>query len=435
MKGLIFTLGLTYGGALVSLFSPFVGLLIYICFAILRPEHMWHWSVPAGNYSRIVAIGLLLGWAFHGFGNWKFGRAGFIVYSFIAFFLWSVLSGLQSNNPAVAWQFIEMLAKILLPFLVGITLVDTVDRLKQLAWVIVLSQGYVAFELNLAYLSGGGDFLVYFRENGFGSMDNNCVSIGMAAGTGFAFFLGIGSSKWWQKLLAFGCTLLMAHTILFSFSRGGMIAMGIVGILAFWLLPKRPIHYLVFAVLLVIAIRLAGPEVQERFATAFASEDSLDASARSRLELWNDCIDVMSKNPVFGIGPDHWPLIAQEYGWPPGKEAHTLWLQFGAELGLVGLLIILCYYGSCTARLWRISWARIAVADPWFHCAGAMVVTGLIGFMVSAQFVSLKFLELPYYIALFGAGVLKLNSVPAPHADEEPEEVTESFEELAATCA
>ena len=41
MKGLIFTYAMTYGGALASLFDPFVGLLIYVCFAIVKPESMW----------------------------------------------------------------------------------------------------------------------------------------------------------------------------------------------------------------------------------------------------------------------------------------------------------------------------------------------------------------------------------------------------------
>ena len=40
------------GGA----FRPFVGLLIYFCFAILKPDALWSWSVPPGNYSRTIAI-------------------------------------------------------------------------------------------------------------------------------------------------------------------------------------------------------------------------------------------------------------------------------------------------------------------------------------------------------------------------------------------
>ena len=74
-KGLILTYFLTYGGALVSLGRLFVGLLIYICFAIVKPEALWYWSVPRGNYSRIIAGALLVAWVLHGFGNWRLGRA------------------------------------------------------------------------------------------------------------------------------------------------------------------------------------------------------------------------------------------------------------------------------------------------------------------------------------------------------------------------
>src|SRR3954462_6824141 len=98
MKGLLFTYGLTYGGAIVSLFNPFIGLLVYVCFAIIRPESLWHWSVPAGNYSRIVALALLAGWAMKGFGNWNFGRAKPIVYALLGYWLWACLSALQAED-------------------------------------------------------------------------------------------------------------------------------------------------------------------------------------------------------------------------------------------------------------------------------------------------------------------------------------------------
>jgi hypothetical protein len=43
-----------------------------------------------------------------------------------------------------------------------------------------------------------------------------------------------------------------------------------------------------------------------------------------------------------------------------------------------------------------------------------MVIASLCGFAVAAQFVSLDFLEPPYYIALLGAGVLKLSTRSLP---------------------
>src|SRR6476620_1338849 len=96
MKGLLFTYALTYGGAAASLYRPFYGLLIYVAFSILRPESLWHWSVPVGNYSRIVAIALLVGWALNGFGNWQLGRGKALLICFAGFWCWALLSTLTS---------------------------------------------------------------------------------------------------------------------------------------------------------------------------------------------------------------------------------------------------------------------------------------------------------------------------------------------------
>src|SRR5262249_4691725 len=289
MKGLLFTYFLTYGGAATAMFNPFIGLLIYVCFAIVRPEAMWYWSVPAGNYSRIVALALLLGWALNGFGTWRFGRARGLVLAFVGFWLWCLASACQAENAAIAFGFVESLAKVLLPFLVGITVIDSLPKLRALAWVIVLSQGYVALEMNLAYYSGFNRV----QLDGFGGMDNNCVAIAMVTGVGLAVFLGLAALRWWQKATAFLAAMLMAHTIMLAFSLGGLLALVITAVVAFLLLPKRPVHYMAFALLVALGFRLAGTEVRERFDTSFQAAEKLDESAQSRLQLWKDCWDVM----------------------------------------------------------------------------------------------------------------------------------------------
>ena len=51
-KGLLLTFGLTYGGGLVALFNPFIGLLIYVCFSIIRPEDMWFYEAEVTSRQR-----------------------------------------------------------------------------------------------------------------------------------------------------------------------------------------------------------------------------------------------------------------------------------------------------------------------------------------------------------------------------------------------
>jgi len=402
MKGLIFTYLLTYGGAAASLVNPFVGLMVYFCFAIIRPEGLWYWSVPVGNYSRIVAIALLIGWAVKGFGDWNFRGAKPIVYTLLGFYAWAGVCALFAANQDLAWNYMESLGKIILPFVVGITLIDSVRKLKITAWVLVLSMGFVAYEFNLSYYQG------YNRvaEVGLGPMDNNCISIAMVAAVGLAFFLGLHESVWWRRWLAFGSAGLMAHVPMFGMSRGGMLGLIVTGAVALFLIPKRPKHYAAFAIAVAIGWTLAGPSVRERFMTTFTEPEERGTSAANRLDFWGFCWTFMKENPIVGIGPDQYPQTAKaRFG--RGGEAHSLWFQTGAELGFPGLGLLLGFYGLTVITMWKLL-RRQTTRDAWQSQFAGMTIAALAGFGVSVSFVSIEGLELPYYIVLLAAGAVKL---------------------------
>jgi O-antigen ligase len=117
----------------------------------------------------------------------------------------------------------------------------------------------------------------------------------------------------------------------------------------------------------------------------------------------------MREYPLLGAGPDHFPLISEEFGWPEGKEAHSLWLQLGAEVGIPGLVVLLLFYFMTIWRMW--SYCRVVPTNEderWTQTARAMIVTSLAGFMTSAQFVSLEGLETPLYVAAIALGTLRL---------------------------
>jgi putative inorganic carbon (hco3(-)) transporter len=418
VKGLLFTFALTYGGAVVSLINPFYGFLVYVTFANLKPDALWWYSIPQGNYSRIVAVAFLIGWLMHGAGSWNFGRAAGSVGAFLFFWVWILIGALISPNHDVAWNQLISLSKCYLPFIAGVTLIDSVHKLKQLAWVLVATQGFLAYEFNLLY------YTTYFIPNEwmFASLDNNGIAITMVTSTGLALFLGMHSPKWWQKAAAFGMAALMAHVVLFSMSRGGMLALGITGAAAFVLIPKRPVHFLMLLAAVAVVIRLAGPEVQAEFFSSFADAENLDASAESRFTLTRDALDCMFKYPIFGCGMENWGNIAPDYGWPRGKEVHNTWAQIGAELGIPGFVSILAFYGLGCWQLFRIARERTPVPDPWLRYFARMVIAAIAGFGISAAAVSVEGVELPYYVMVLGLGALKvysLGSVPAASTSQQ----------------
>ncbi len=416
MKGLIFTMALAYGGAVMSLFRPFYGLLIYVCFAILRPEDMWPWSVQGGNFSRIIAGAMMGGWIWHicltfvtGKGvSFRFGGGKLVVVLFTAFWLWSVFLSLGAIHQKIAWEYVESLAKILLPFLVGMTTIDSVKKLKQLAWVIIVSQGYVAYELNMYYFGGYNKL----RMDGFAGLDNNSVAISLVTVIGLSAFMFLHVQKYWQKAIIAGCGAFMVHAVLFSFSRGGMVAMISCGGVGFLLLKKTMRHYLAFLFAVVAVIYAAGPEVRDRFLRTFEKNNTgqREASAQSRLDLWKDCWTVIKRDPFMGCAPNHWPTLAHRFGWERGKEAHSLWVQTATETGFPGIFMFAGFYLVCMGKLFLLILRSKEDDDPWFSDNAKMVIASLVGFAISAQFVSLEALEVPYYVALLGAANLSVYS-------------------------
>jgi O-antigen ligase len=416
MKGLLFTYAMTYGGAIVSLFYPFYGLLIYVCFAIVKPEALWHWSVPAGNYSRVIGIAFLLGWALHGFGDRSLGKAKPIVVALLGYWLWVALSASFALDTARGLPIVEYLAKIVLPFVAGITLIHSWRQLQQLMWVVLGSCAYLALEANMAYLGGYS-----IQRNGFIGMDNNGFSILMATGFGLALVLGFEDPIAWRRYTCFGIAAAFAHVPMLSMSRGGMLATLVAAGVGAFVIPKTSRSWLMICAAVVIVSMLAGPSVIARFSTSFVEGEQRDDSAQSRLDLWRACIDETLKHPLFGVGTKCWPLVVESYGWPPGKEAHSLWFETAAELGIPGVTFLILFYFRVITCTWRAGRNSEVV---WMPMLARMTLVSLTGFLVSASFVTVEGFEFPYYVALLGACGVKIAhassaaALAESHADE-----------------
>ena len=422
MKGLIFTWLLTAIGVSTSCINPYNGFLVYVALAVLRPDSLWSSHIAEGRFSFYVASAMLLNWFVRCCGNWNLGPSRRIALLLLGYWLWSVFLSFRANSPPHAWYFVEQQARILLPFLVGITTIRTAADLRKLAWVIVVCQGYVAFELNRWYFSGFN----YLWEIGFGSLDNNSMAIGLVTALGVAFFLFFYETSYLRRIIITACAGFIGHAILFSFSRGAMLATVIFAVVSFFIIHKTTLHYMVFGGGLLMAVLLAGPQVRERFLESFSTENGVrEASAQSRLDLWRDCATLLARDPIMGCGPDHWPLHAHEFGWPAGKEAHSLWVQTAVELGIPGILMYMGFFLTAIWRSWLLLQRTKNDPDAWFADSARMTIASLSGFMVAAQFVSLEALEIPYYVVLLGAGSVTIHHRLSHASSAETEEDAE----------
>lgn len=409
MKGYLFVYTLTIIGILGSLFSPFLGICIYVLFGVMSPNALWYYSLDESflncglGFSEVVAYPMIIGWVLGHFGNLNIGKAMLPLACLIAYTLWVILSSLATGWNYFGQAQILMNIRLLLAIVIALSLCDTVQRLRLLIWILVFGSGFVAYELNMSYFQGFNRLQMI----GYAGMDNNFFAVSMVVGAVLSFFTGISEKNIYLKALAFFVALLQAHVIMFSMSRGGMLGLCVAGFCTFVILPKTPINMTIFLVALLVGISLAGPSVRERFFSAFANMEDLDGSAQSRLYSWKNCAIVMKERPLFGVGVKNWTSFSTgRFGIY--LEAHSTWFQIAVDSGVPALLLVLGFFGFTMLRLLPYLWERSVLPDPKLRIYAQMTVVAVLAYGVSAQFVSLYAMESVFYTITVGMIVLKI---------------------------
>ncbi len=174
------------------------------------------------------------------------------------------------------------------------------------------------------------------------------------------FALGTGPRRgWWT---AGHVTLIVA--LFMSGSRAAWAAGAIGAALWFavrWFAARHGRAPAVSVRVLGIAavVTLAALTASARLGSASASAGSATLSLAIRAEFLETSLRMWATNPVFGVGIGTYyerssafmpPGIAAIYG---RENAHNYYLQTAAELGVIGLAILLWWLGAALARVWQ----------------------------------------------------------------------------------
>ena len=163
--------------------------------------------------------------------------------------------------------------------------------------------------------------------------------------------------------------------------------------------------------------RLTGPQILARFRNHPRRRSRADASAQSRLDLPRDCYSVMMSNPITGIGPGTGRWSPRATAGRPGRR-RTFWLEVGAEIGIPRALAMVVFFVVVVDRLA----AHPAARRPVVRLHGrSFAFTGLVGFMVGAQFVTSEVTEIPFFVALVGLSASQLAGSTAASTGAEAE--------------
>ena len=127
------------------------------------------------------------------------------------------------------------------------------------------------------------------------------------------------------------------------------------------------------------------------------------ASGNGRYQYWQSAIDANEENSLTGFGPGTFEFWWSEHGTDPGfiRDAHTLYFETLAELGIVGLVLL----GGLLAFLLVVAAVRCWRAAPGLRLCIAACTGALVTFMVSAS------VEWTWEMGAIGVAVMALAAV------------------------
>jgi hypothetical protein len=212
-----------------------------------------------------------------------------------------------------------------------------------------------------------------------------------------------------QRLAAWYAAAAMAASVVFTFSRGGVLALGVVVLL---MLLRRPAHWKALAAL-VLAVVLAVPFLPSGYLDRLTTlgqvgtvESTTDVSIRGRTAEAGAAWAMFMAHPLTGVGLGNFAGHYQEYARSLGievkrvdRQPHNLFLQVAAETGVPGLFAFGALIGgalfaaAAARRRWR---AAGREADAGLAYA---VGAALVGWLATSAFLHLAFAR-PWWLLM-----------------------------------
>jgi putative inorganic carbon (HCO3(-)) transporter len=400
----LFVITILVPGVVAAVRNRFAALLMYIWFALFRPQD-WMWiDITSLRLSLVLGLILVVPSILSGILP---NVTHPLSLGAIAFFFCGLIAQVNAFNAAVGWHWLDYLGRLVLVCLLTVTLVTTRERFVLMVAVIAGSLGFHAAKAGLASVLGGG-LRFYDGMNGGSFVDNN----GYALGAAMVLFLLIGAAQNLPHRMVrrafYVAAPLTAFTVLSTFSRGGFLA-AIGSTIVFVALQRRRFTLGLGLAAAALAGYLVLPIPEgyfDRVQTIQTYEEIDESSALSRLHFWRVAVNMAKDHPL-GIGLrnfesayDRYDFLDGKYGI--GRAVHSSHFQVLAETGFAGAAVYLTMFGYAFIVALRV---RSRSKDPslapdmqrfLFTSANALMAS-MAAFLVGGSFIALALNDITWY--------------------------------------
>jgi probable O-glycosylation ligase (exosortase A-associated) len=416
---------------LLSLASPYVGVLAWIWVAIFSPNDlMWGFmkDVPLNKIIAGVTFAALV------FGKEK--KSFYLDKTVVALILLALVSTASALTSIVysptGWDlYAKVIKELVLVFLIMGTM-SSRYRIHMAVFTLCIAFGYDGFVEGIEYVLSGGTHKVL----GTASIgDNNSVAVEILMSIPLLWYLiQYSAAKYMKIALAFVLTMSVV-TVIATFSRGGFVGLLILGLFMIAKSKNR------FASLLLVgtAAGLIYISVPNDYTTRVQTIDEADedTSFTGRLNAWKVSTAAALANPLDGAGfhgiqqPDVWRRYmsrAEAIDFPATPPidvnphaAHSIYFEVLGDLGFTGLAIFAAVILIGLRSIGRIKrMARRHPSQAWAGDLAEMMQISMIIYCVCGAALSLAYWE-GFYIFIALISRLQRTVLEATRAEASPQ--------------
>jgi len=295
--------------------------------------------------------------------------------------------------------------------------IETERQYRYMLALMVVSGALLSAYVANAHFAGIVDR--YGRPLGYGEKEfgnPNDLALGLLIIIPFAYQLLRAEKSLVMRALYATALAGLVAAITISQSRMGMV--GLCFLAGAWLYSMRksdllkPLAAMLVIATAVVVTAVSVPALGDRFASIFDSAKDPNQSRTYRLQHMWDGIEIIAEHPVLGVGMGQSAeLIGRKHLFTPGhwERVHSLYIEFGAELGLPALIIFVALLVVVVRRLARMARALEESADgnhlaPYLDSARI----SLYAFMIAVNFAPASYSWAPYILLGLSSAILAI---------------------------
>jgi probable O-glycosylation ligase (exosortase A-associated) len=315
-------------------------------------------------------------------------------------------------NQRDAWPHLNENSKIFLMIFVSVILINSATKLRYLLLIMALSLGLIGLKGGIWAILSGGAHRVYGPAGTFVG-DNNDLALALNMALPLLLYLSKDEPRRWLKLLLRTTFIMSIVAIIFTYSRGGFLALALVSFLLMIKAKYKSLAVITLGIGSLMAMWIVPAKWGDRMNTIQTYEE--DGSAMGRINAWKMAWNLALDRPLTGGGFETFtPQVFRIYAPNPDSvhDAHSNYFEMLGEQGFIGLGLYLLLIASCIIRL-RFLKSRIR-RDPalqWAQHYPDMLQVSIFAYVLGGAFLGRAYFDMFYQ--LVGAMVI-LNRLVTP---------------------